>query len=241
MRKTLRRELRLLRWYAALNTLVIVVLATAAFRQAAPQKFEHITVQRLDVVDANGTLRMVISNKDRMHPGQLDGKVIDRPRPVAGMLFFNEAGDEVGGLTYTGREVNGVRQANAGIMFDQYKQDQTIGFSYSEGGGRRSAGFQVWDRPDAGLGELIDKLNAANKIEDRAERDKSLAAIRAAAPPAPRRVFVGKNGERAATVSLADANGKPRLTLTVDAAGNPRIEFLDEAGKVVSRLPAETK
>jgi hypothetical protein len=119
MRKTLRRELRLLRWYAALNTLIIVVLATAAFRQAAPQKFEHITVQRLDVVDANGTLRMVISNKDRMHPGQLDGKVIDRPRPVAGMLFFNEAGDEVGGLTYTGREVNGVRQANAGIMFDQ--------------------------------------------------------------------------------------------------------------------------
>jgi hypothetical protein len=241
MRKTLRRELRLLRWYAALNTLIIVVMATAAFRQAAPQKFEHITVQRLDVVDANGTLRMVISNKDRMHPGQLDGKVIDRPRPVAGMLFFNEAGDEVGGLTYTGREVNGVRQANAGIMFDQYKQDQTIGFSYSEGGGRRSAGFQVWDRSDTGLGELIDKLNAANKIEDRAERDKALAAIRAAAPPAPRRVFVGKNGERAATVSLADATGKPRLTLTVDAAGNPRIEFLDEAGKVVSRLPVEAK
>jgi hypothetical protein len=241
MRRTVRRELRLLRWYAALNTLIVVVLATAAFRQAAPQKFEHITVQRMDIVDADGTLRMVISNKDRMHPGQLDGKVIVRPRPVAGMLFFNESGDEVGGLTFTGREVNGVRQANAGIMFDQYKQDQTIGFTYSEGGGRRTAGFQVWDRPDTGLGELIDKLNAANKIEDRAERDKALAAIRAAAPPAPRRVFVGKNGERAATVSLADANGKPRLTLTVDAAGNPRIEFLDEAGKVVSRLPTEVK
>ena len=239
MRRTLRRELRLLRWYAALNTLVVVILATTAFRQAAPQKLEHITVQRLDVVDANGTLRMVISNKDRMHPGQMDGKVIDRPRPVAGMLFFNEEGDEVGGLTFTGREVNGVRQANAGLMFDQFKQDQTIGFSYSEGGGRRSAGFQVWDRSDTRLGELIEKLNAANKIEDRAERDKAIAAVRAAAPPGPRRVFVGKNGERAATVSLADANGKPRLTLTVDAAGNPRIEFLDEAGKVVSKLPAD--
>ena len=236
--RTVRRELRLLRWYAVLNTLVLVVLATAAFRQAAPQKFGHITVQRLDVVDADGTLRMVISNKDRMHPGQVDGRAIVRPRPVAGMLFFNEAGDEVGGLTYTGREVNGVRQANAGLMFDQYKQDQTIGLSYTEGGGRRSAGFQVWDRSDTGLGELIDKLNAANKIEDRAERDKALAIIRASAPPAPRRVFVGKNGERAATVSLADANGKPRLTLTVDPSGDPRIEFLDENGKVTARLPA---
>lgn len=238
MRQSIRRQLRFLRLYAAGNTLVMIVLATAAFRQAPPpQKFAEVTVERLNVVDADGTLRLVISNKDRMHPGQMDGKLIDRPRPVAGLLFFNEEGDEVGGLTFTGREVNGVRQANAGIMFDQYKQDQTIGFSYAEGNGRRSAGFQVWDRPDSRLSELIEKLNAANKIADRAERDKAIAAVRATAPPAPRRVFVGKNIDRAATVSLADGDGKPRLTLTVDAAGNPRIEFLDATGKIVSRLP----
>ena len=237
MRVTVRRQLRWLRLYAAINTLVLAVLGAAAFRQASPQKFEEITVQRLNVADANGTLRMVIANKDRMHPGQMDGKLIDRPRPVAGLLFFNEEGDEVGGLTFTGREVNGVRQANAGLMFDQFKQDQTIGFSYSEGNGRRSAGFQVWDRPESRLSEMIDKLNTANKIEDRTEREKAIAAIRAAAPPAPRRLFIGKNADRAATVSLSDGNGKPRLTMTVDAAGNPRIEFLDEAGKVVAKLP----
>src|SRR4051794_21816982 len=62
----------------------------------------------------------------------------------------------------------------------------------------------------------------AIRITGRAEREKAIAAVRAAAPAGPRRVFVGKNSERAATVSLADANGKPRLTLTVDAAGNPR-------------------
>jgi hypothetical protein len=239
MRMSLRRELKLLRLYAVVNSLVVVVAATAAFRQAAPQKFDEITVQRMNVVDAGGTPRLVISNKDRMHPGQMDGKVIDRPRPVAGLLFFNEEGDEVGGLTFTGKEVNGARQANSGLMFDQFKQDQTIGFSYSEGGGRRSAGFQVWDRPDTRLSELIDKMNAANKIGDRAEREKAIAEIRASAPPSPRRVFVGKNGDKAALVSLADGDGKPRLTLTVDAAGNPRIEFLDAQGKVVSRLPAE--
>lgn len=240
MRLTVRRQLRFLRAYAALNMVVLAVLATAAFRQSGPQKFDEISVQRMNVVDANGTLRLVISNKDRMHPGQMDGKLIDRPRPVAGLLFFNEEGDEVGGLTFTGREVNGVRQANAGLMFDQFKQDQTIGFSYSEGNGRRAAGFQVWDRSDTvRLGELIEKLNAANKIENRTEREKAIAAIRESAPPAPRRVFVGKNAEKAATISLADGNGKVRLTMTVDAAGNPRIEFLDEAGKVVSRLPAD--
>ena len=241
MRLSIRRQLHVLRVYAALNTLALVFLASAAMRQGAPQKFDEITVQRMNVADADGTLRMVIANKDRMHPGQMDGKVIDRPRPVAGLLFFNEEGDEVGGLTFTGREVNGARQANAGLMFDQFKQDQTIGFSYSEGNGRRSAGFQVWDRPDSRLSELIEKLNAANRIPDRAERDKAIAAVRAAAPPAPRRVFVGKNTDRAATVALADANGKPRLTLTVDAMGSPRIEFLDENGKIVDRMPQGSK
>jgi hypothetical protein len=155
------------------------------------------------------------------------------------MIFFNDEGDEVGGLTYTGQERAGVRRADAGIMFDQLKQDQTIGFSYSEQNGRRTAGFQVWDRPDTRLSELIEKLNTANKITDQGERAKALAAIRATAEPGPRRVFVGKNGDRAAVVSLADAQGRPRLLLTVDPAGDPRIEFLDEAGKTVTRLPAK--
>ena len=239
--RSLRRELRFLRVYALTSSLILVVLCTSAFRQSAAtnQTFGEITVGRINVADADGTLRLVISNKDRMHPGMMDGKMIDRPRPVAGLLFFNEEGDEVGGLTFTGREIDGMRRANAGIMFDQFKQDQTIGFSYSESNGRRSAGFQVWDRPESRLSELIEKLNAANKIEDRAEREKAIAAIRTSAPPAPRRLFVGKTQDKAAVISMADASGKPRLNLTVDAAGNPRIEFLDEQGKVVSRLPRQ--
>ena len=238
--RSLRRELRFLRVYTVVSSLVLVVLCTAAFRQATPiQTFGEINVARINVVDADGKLRLVISNKDRQHPGMMDGKMIDRPRPVAGLLFFNEEGDEVGGLTFTGREVNGVRRANAGIMFDQFKQDQTIGFSYSENDGRRSAGLQVWDRPDSKLSELVEKLNAANKIADPDEKKKALAAIVAAAPPAPRRLFVGKTQDKAAVISLSDGAGKPRLNLTVDAAGNPRIEFLDEQGKVVARLPAQ--
>ena len=242
MRHTLRRQLRLLRAYAVVNSVALVLLGTAAFRQAArPQNLGEITVERVNVIDADGTLRMVMAGKDRMHPGVMDGKTIDRPRPVAGMIFFNDQGDEVGGLTFTGQERDGVRRADAGLMFDQLKQDQTIGLSYTESNGRRTAGFQVWDRSDTHLSELIEKLNAANRIQDRAERDAALAAIRATAPPGPRRVFVGKTSDRSATVALSDAQGKPRLTLTVDPAGNPRIEFLDETGKVVARLPQNAR
>ena len=232
MRKNLRRELWFLRTYVIASTVVLALLSTAAFRQST-QTFGEIDVARINIKDADGTLRMVLSNKDRMHPGVMDGVTIERPRPVAGMLFFNDEGDEVGGLTYTGR---GTR-ANAGVMFDQLNQDQTIGISYSETDGRRTAGFNVWDRADSPLSDLIKQLNEANRMTDVAARDARLKAIRASAPPGPRRIFVGKNDDRSATVSLADANGRPRLRMTVDAAGNPRIEFLDETGKVVTRIP----
>jgi hypothetical protein len=238
MRHSLRRQLFFLRAYTIASSIVLVVLCTAAFQPSA-QKFGEITVERINVVDANGTLRMVVSNKDRMHPGVMDGVTIDRPRPVAGMLFFNDEGDEVGGLTFTGS--GALRRANAGIMFDQLKQDQTIGFSYSETDGRRTAGFNVWDRADSPLSDLIRQLNEANTIADQAARNARLAEIRAAAPPGPRRVFVGKNANRAALVALSDAQGRPRLTLTVDPAGNPRIELLDEIGKVIARLPGEAR
>ena len=236
MRKTLRRELWFLRAYVIASGVLLALLSTSAFSQST-QTFGEIDVARINVKDADGTLRMVISNKDRMHPGVMDGVTIERPRPVAGMLFFNDEGDEVGGLTYTGRTTEKSRRANAGIMFDQLNQDQTIGISYSETDGRRTAGFNVWDRADSPLSDLIKQLNEANRMTDVAARDAKIKAIRASAPPGPRRIFVGKNDDRSATVSLADANGRPRLRLTVDAAGNPRIEFLDEAGKVVTRLP----
>ena len=240
MTRRLRREIRLLQAYALVSLLPLVFVTASAFVRpaAVPEKFDEVTVQRLNVVDANGTLRLVLAGKDRMHPGVIDGKVIDRPRPVAGLIFFNDEGDEVGGLTFRGEAKDGHRRADSGIMFDQLKQDQTIGLQYSETDGRRSAGFHVWDRADTPLGELVEKLNAANKIADPAARQAEVAKIRAEAPPGPRRVFVGKNTDKAATVSLADAQGKIRLSLKVDADGAASIEFLDAAGKVTQRLPA---
>jgi hypothetical protein len=231
-----------LRLYVVVSSLALVFLTTAALRQAGrPQNLGEITVERINVVDANGTLRLVISNKDRMHPGVMDGKVMDRPRPVAGLLFFNDEGDEVGGLTIAGQVRDGARRASAGLFFDQLKQDQTIGLMYSEGNGQRTAGLQVWDRSDRPLSELIEQLNAANRIADPAEREAAIKKLRDTTPAGPRRVFVGKTADRSANISLADANGKPRLTLTVDATGSPRIEFLDENGKIVDRMPQGSK
>ena len=235
---SLRRQLRVLQVYAAISFCMAAFFSITAFTQStSTQRIDELTVQRLNVVDANGTLRFVLSNKDRMHPGVMDGVTINRPRPVAGMLFFNDEGDEVGGLTYSGTDDNG-RRANAGIMFDQLKQDQTIGLTYSEGEGQRLAGLQVWDRSEQPLSDLIKALNAANALPEGSARDAAIKAARGKAPAGPRRVFVGKNTEKAALVSLADASGRPRLVMTVAADGAASIDFLDADGRAVQRIPA---
>jgi hypothetical protein len=180
---------------------------------------------------------MVISNKDRMHPGVIDGVTINRPRPVAGLLFFNDEGDEVGGLTYAGRVKDGARGAEANLNLDQLKGDQTIGIGYRESNGDRSAALRVWDPSDAPLSVAIEKINGANAIQDPGRRAAALKEAEAAIPARPERVFVGKREDHSASVALSDGRGKPRLRLTVDTGGNPRIEFLDDDGQVTQRLP----
>jgi len=63
MTRSIRRQLRFLHAYAATTTIAFVLMAAAAFRQAPKtQNMGEITVERINVVDANGTLRLVISN-----------------------------------------------------------------------------------------------------------------------------------------------------------------------------------
>jgi hypothetical protein len=243
MKRRLRRRIRALQAYAGGASAALIALLSMGLAQSQlSQRIDELTVGRINVVDANGTLRMVLSNKDRMHPGAMDGITIDRPRPVAGLLFFNDVGDEVGGLTFTGQEVKGQATASAGLMFDQWKQDQTIGIQYSESQGQRSAGFQVWDRSETQrLSELITRLNEANKIDDAAARTAAIQAARASAQPGHQRVFVGKDRSRASIVNLLDADGRPRLVLRVEANGAASIEFLAADGKVTNRVTGETK
>jgi hypothetical protein len=237
MKRSLRRQLRLLYAHAVVSTLALALVVAAAFAQPErPRNLGEITVERINVVDADGTLRLVIANKDRMHPGVIGGKTLVRPRPYAGFIFFNDQGDEAGGLTLRGREGNGRRDADAGIMFDQLGQDQTIGFEYGEQNGRRSAAFKVWDRSDAPLADLVEALNRAQAIPDPEARAAAIARARAAAPPSAQRVFVGKTAERAATVLLADAQGRNRLALRVEADGRASIDFLNADGGVMQRL-----
>src|SRR2546423_2211925 len=102
METKLEKEVRFLKIYAVVATLVCVIFFLTGFvTQNKKQKFEEIDVERINIVEKNGKLDMVISNEERQHPGIVNGKIIERKgtRPP-GMIFFNHLGDEMGGLIF---------------------------------------------------------------------------------------------------------------------------------------------
>ena len=127
METKLEKEVRCLRIYAVVATLFCAIFLLSGFvMQSKKQKFKEIDVERINIMEKDGKLKMVISNAQRQHPGSVDRKIIPRQegRP-AGMIFFNERGDEVGGLIFsgdTGKERFGSR------TFDKFRGDQTIAF-----------------------------------------------------------------------------------------------------------------
>jgi hypothetical protein len=235
----LQRDVRLLKAYAFFATLLLVVLMFAGFGQTNQKtKFTEIDVERINIVEKDGKLKMVISNGERQHPGVVDGKTLSRTRSP-GILFFNEKGDECGGLGFSGDQKDGAASASALLAFDRFRQDQTVGIQYGESNGQYYAGLRVWDRPDAPLGELIDQLQVIQKMPDGPEKTQAMQKLRnSPAASGPQRVFVGKTREKAAALTLSDPQGRPRLQLMVDAQGAAKLEFLDDKGNVVQRLPA---
>lgn len=235
----LQRDVRVLKAYAFVVTLLLGVLALAGFSQANQKnRFTEIDVERINIVERDGRLKMVISNGERQHPGVIDGRTLSRTRPP-GMLFFNDKGDECGGLSFNGNQKDNSAEAGALLAFDRFRQDQTVAIQYGESNGQYSAGLRVWDRPDTSLGEVVDKLQAIQKMPDGPEKTQAMQKLRqTSAAGAAQRVFVGKNRDKAALLALSDPQGRPRAQLIVDAQGNARLEFLDENGAVVQTLPA---
>jgi hypothetical protein len=204
----IRRQLRLLQAWAALTTLLFGTLSVAAFRQSSKTRFAEIDVERINIVEPDGKLRLVISNRPRSIGPIYQGRPFGYPgggRP--GLIFFNDEGTENGGLTFTGRRrEDGSYAASTGMSFDQFNQDEVLTLRYSDDNGRKTTGITIADRDERDIFELT-------------------------------RVYLGRDPSKSAVLNLSDPNGKPRLRLRVDSLGNASLEFLDANGAVTAKLP----
>lgn len=213
---------------AAFFTLVVFTLT-----RGDRGRMEVLDVQRINIREPDGTLKYVLSNK-AMLPGLIiRGKEYAHDRETAAMLFYNDEGTENGGLLFSGSDGDSVGH----LSFDAYEQDQVIALSTTSFGEETRSGLTVSDRP---VGRSIEKdiLEYADisKLPE-AEVESVMRERMESNYYGTERMFIGKRDETV-TLNMADANGNTRLRLYVSASGDPRIEFLDEAGEVVKAIGA---
>ncbi|HEY1903914.1 MAG TPA: hypothetical protein VGG56_15885 [Terracidiphilus sp.] len=193
--------------YSAILSTVFAVVLLMGSKSHRSQSFDEVEVHRINVVEPDGTLRMVISDHAQM-PGVIvrDKELPKVDRPEAGMLFYNDEGTENGGLIFGGhRDDKGeVIDSGASLSFDPYGESQQL---------VQLAGVQDEDNHIVGLAINDPKNHVRN-----------------------RRIWVGRANDDAAVVSLADANGKKRIVMQVAADGTASLDFLDAGGHVVKHV-----
>lgn len=231
---------RFLAMYSAVLTAAFLAAILSGFAQNERRtSFAQIDVQRINIVGPDGKTQLVISNRQEMPEAILDGKTFTSHgrHDGAGMIFYNAEGDEDGGLVFSGRRTSIGYRAGGGLLFDQYKQDQTVGIQYEDDSGQRSAGLRVWDRPNDDLAELMEqRVLPVERMPNGPAKAAALDKLRKEGLLGASRVFVGKTPDEKALLMLCDGKGRPRLRLSVTRDGEAAVEFLNAAGKVVNRV-----
>ena len=183
------------------TTLLAVVLLGA---KAEPKHFDEISVHRLNVVEPDGTLRMVIADKQRLPPVIIKGKErpeMGEPRPQAGLLFYNDEGSENGGLIFGGRknEKGQVVDSGGSLSFDRYGAGQTIQLACVDDLENHFAGLQVSDAEGQRVWAGRDGIG--------------LASISLAAADGKERVRLQVAADGKASIVFLDADGKVLQTV----------------------------
>ncbi|MFO7843949.1 MAG: hypothetical protein R6V16_09075 [Bacteroidales bacterium] len=224
-------EVKFLKIYSGFLTIVLLVVVLFLIHQSRGKSFKEISVERINVVESNGDLKLVISNSERQHSGIINGKELPQRSRKAGLIFFNSAGDECGGLIYDGNE----NQAGLVLSVDKYRDDQIMQLRYVENteSNARTYGLQFWEYPkEDGFNARSKAFDKFQQIEDAKEKKEALLKMKDQGLLPEDRMFVGKKMNNEVGLFINDNTGKPRIKIYIDSDNNPKIELLNEEGNV---------
>jgi hypothetical protein len=242
------REVVFLRAFAFATVIGILVITTMSFQESGNRKFNEIDVERINIVEKDGTVKMVITNVDRFPAGKdkLNGKPTNETRKKrAGMLFLNDDGIECGGFIYDGQKNKNGHSAGMSLTYDQYNGDQVMQLltEDSQQGNERfvSSGLAFNDRPAKETQlksvEIMKELDELGKKNPKAAEDKYNDYVKQGLLGAVPRVMLGKTGSQNNGLFLFDDKGMPRAMFYVDKENNAKLDFFDDKGNIISSFP----
>lgn len=233
---------RFLTIYAGALTLVFALTVLLGAAEIKKTTFEEITVRRINVVEPDGKLRMVLSSKADFPGIIIKGKETPHPnRQTGGILFFNDEGTENGGLTWGGsKAADGTITSGGHMSFDQYMQDQDLTIDFGQRGDKKSEAIAFIDRPDYSIEELIDLMQKTKDLPESQKKAELDKFVQTHGGP-KQRAYFGRDPDRSVGLKLKDTDGRDRIVIQVAADGTPVMRFLDASGKVLSQLPASSQ
>lgn len=143
-------RVRLLQICVLLSILLNMFFLFNFFLPIMPQqRFKVINAERINIREKNGILKAALSNSAGFNEGQRADQGAVR---LSGLMFYNEEGQETGGLVYLGKAIPGGQDADVTLTMDQYNQDQNVYLHHVEHkdslGSSIEDGLTINSRPD---------------------------------------------------------------------------------------------
>jgi hypothetical protein len=208
---SLLRQLRALRVCSITATIVaaVALLGTAAMWRNT--SFDVLTVHRLNVVDQTGAVRLAFFNAANEPAPVIAGRVLSKVSRAggtrAGMFFYNEIGEEQGGLTYNGDQRNG---NSALLSFDPFRQNDDVDlYFFQNRGGNAEEGLTLSQHAVLPLTTYLDRMKAAQSLPAGPVRSAKIQALRREGFLGNDRFFAGVDGKQRSAIVLDDAQGHP--------------------------------
>ena len=244
-RKTATSSESLLKLYSvALTAAFIGTVAMGAHKSNSNASYDQITVHRINIVEPDGITRMVLSDHAEFPGSFYMGKEYPRSdRSVTGMLFNDDEGTENGGLIFGGnKDKDGTTHSWGHLSFDQYQRDQTMVLESEHDGPQSNVYYAFNDdtTTDPITPELSAQWQLIKSMPPGPDRIAAAKAYRAQHPGAiVNRGMFGRGRDKSVALQLRDLQGRLRLVAKVDPDGTPKIDFLDEQGKIVRSIGAK--
>jgi hypothetical protein len=234
--------------YSALVTVVFSVTVLCGLvqpnRVSAEQSdskkvLDEITVKKINIVEPNGILRAVLSSSDGFNYGD---RAQNGPVKIAGLMFYNEEGQETGGLVYRGRVIPGGQDADCTLTFDQFRQDQNVYLHHEEKKDaqtfRIEDGLTINQRPDwTAAKEEYGIYGQMQKLAGE-QRDEFQLKSAQAGKIFARRLFFGVQrgvleGKpyNDAGIFIKNKWGRNAIKIYVDDDNKPHFQVFDQLGK----------
>lgn len=244
----MKKELAFYRTFAAFTAIGIIFLTTVAFKNSGNQRFTEIDVERINIIEKDGTVKMIITNVERFPNG--DTKINNRPtnekrKKRSGMLFFNEDGIENGGLIYDGTKNENGHSAGFSLTYDQYDGDQVMQLlnqDIKKGDKRIVASSLAFnDRPinenQILTSQINDELAELRKKNPKAAQEKYKEYQEKGLIGGAPRVLLGKTLSENNGLFLFDDRGMPRAMFYVDKSNEAKLDFFDDKGNIIASFP----